>query len=126
MTAQKIINGPSKWDIMLSFFEGMTISFTLEDGVVVEIDDIECMWNMTEYISLTPNADIDNDDANNRSLEGFLLRGLHDSSEKIIFIEYYLRSRKGYYAAVEDVEAESSFLPKVWSEIMGMNNFYTD
>lgn len=127
MTAQKIINGPSKWDIMLSFFEGKRISFTLEDGAVIEINHLECMWNMTEYNSLTPNADIDNDDdANDPSLEGFLLRGLDDSSEKITFIEYYLRSRKGYYAAVEDVEAGSSFLPEVWSEIMGLDNLYTE
>lgn len=127
MTAQKIINGPSKWDIMLSFFEGKKINFTLEDGVVVDIAHVECMWSMVEYISLTPNIDIDkDDDANDPSLEGYLLRGHQESSEKIIFIEYYLRSRKGYYAAVEDVEADASFLPQVWSEIMGLDNAYTE
>jgi hypothetical protein len=130
MTTQKIINGPSKWDIMLCFFENKRITFTLEDGTIIEVDEIDCMWNMSGYDSYAdvnsfkPN---DTDHIDGFVVEGYLLRGYQYASDKLSFIEYLLRSRNGHHAAVEDDErADTSFLPRVWSEVMGMKNIYTE
>lgn len=49
MATQRIINGPSRWDIMLSFFEDKPITFTLKEGVIVKVSSLFCMWNMAGY-----------------------------------------------------------------------------
>jgi|GEM_PF-6316470 len=86
MAVQKIINGPSKWDLMLGFFENKGVTFTLEDGTVVFMNGIDAMWDMSLYESIDPDSErlID---------EGYLLRGPDEGGDIEIFVEYCTRSR---------------------------------
>ncbi len=124
MATQRIINGPSRWDIMLSFFEDKPITFTLKEGVIVKVSSLFCMWNMAGYEPLVGEVN-QWDDAGRAGLsESYLLRGFVGPDYKHGFIEYHLRSRTGLCIVLEDHDLpdEYGFLPDYWSKAMGIED----
>lgn len=119
MAIQKIVNGPSRWGIMLGFFEKKEVTFTLEDGTIVIMNSVDAMWNMSLYDSIDPDSEIVFD-------EGYLLSGADETGDCEIFVEYCARSRQGICLLVPSREVPgSAFMPWVWSDIMGLDNLYT-
>lgn len=126
MAAQKIINGPSRWDIMLSFFENRELTFTLEGGTVVKMKYIDAMWDMHACDPFDEDiAKGDVDYFNGGVAEGYLLRGPSESGDTEVFVEYRVRSRRGLCSLVSENQCDSAYMPQIWSEIMGLDNDYT-
>lgn len=48
----KIINGPSKWDLMLALFEGRTITFQLFGSVNVKVR-VESIYNASDWDTIS-------------------------------------------------------------------------
>jgi len=122
MATQRIINGPSKWDIMLSFFEEKPITFTLEDGTIVKISSTLCMWNMRGYDPLVGSVSGSDKQLGPGLAEAYLLRCFHDepTQQEEVFIEYRLRSRQGLCVILgqDGLADDPTFLPERWSQIM--------
>lgn len=121
MCAQKIIDGPSKWEIMLALFDGQDIKFRLEDGSVIVMDGIDAIWDMHCYESLGDQIQPEDVDYYNGGIsEGYLIRGALKSSDGEIFVEYRPLSGRGLCAVVASEDCNSAFMPRIWSDIMGL------
>lgn len=127
MAALTIKQGPSKWDIMLGFFEDKELHFTLDDGTVITMQYVDAMWDMHGCDPLGDEvAPGDKDYFNGGIGEGYLLRGPDDTGDYEIFVEYRVRSRHGLCSIVHLNQCDSAYMPRIWSEIMGLENTYTD
>lgn len=121
MAAQNITKGPSRWDIMLSFFERKELTFTLEDGTVVTMEHITAMMNMRGCEPLV--GDFILGETGSDIAECYLLRGPVRDTYQDAFIEYRVRSRTGLCAVVSDADADW-LLPSLWSKIMRVDGNY--
>jgi hypothetical protein len=127
-TIQGIAAGPGQWDLVMSFFEGKPVSFTLQDGSSLNLTCITSMYNMRNHdsLQLLPN------ELSSGVRKGYLLAGqVADTEvEQEAYIEYILSPKMsgictvGTWDELDDLTVNWS-LPNLWSDIMGLRNNYT-
>lgn len=122
MTPQKIVKGPSKWDVMLGFFEGKDVTFTMSDGSTVTLDGIDSLVQHSHYDSLSWDDAAYKEDVSNGVQEAWLIQG--DTAEgQEVFIEYLPLSRSGLCSTVTGLDRWNHYAPQaIWRTVMGITD----
>ncbi len=100
MTAKIIVAGPSKWDIMISIFEGTKVRFTADDGSVVRSRIQAIFDNMGWYLGDKPIL----------KSQAYLFAGEFEEDEKSIkFFAYYSPSERSGFISTNVLDDGSFF-----------------
>jgi hypothetical protein len=125
MTPKKIRQGkgPSKWDVILAFFENREVMFTLMDGTVVTLDGIDALIQHTAYDTLEDPSWY-GEDVSCGTKEAWLITGRCVETGEEAFIEYLPLSRSGLCVLATDIQSSQHWQPQTaWSRIMGITGY---
>lgn len=120
-TSGKIVQGPSKYDIMISFFEEKPVQFTTDKGKTFATR-VDTLHDHSFNGKIAPWESY----PNRTKLLDYLIAGdLHGSGNggMRLYIEYGLNPRFGHYTLLTEEEnyemVDLTYAPAIWAKIMG-------